>query len=102
GQILGFTNVDNEGLEGLELGYEAQLKGQPGFLRVEADARGTQLAGIGDVIVDSREGLNLKLTLDARIQQIVEIELREAVRSSGGKAGAAVLVDPWTGAVLAM
>lgn len=100
--IIGFAGMDNEGLEGLELAYEDQLRGRPGFFLVEADALGRKIPGTGPIQRESIEGFNLHLTLDARIQQIVERELREGVRSSRAKAGMIMLVDPHTGAIVAL
>lgn len=101
-QILGYVGVDNEGLAGLEYLYEELVAGEPGRRTVVRDAR----AGIvlrpslgGDA---AKPGRDLHLTLDATIQNIAERALEEAVEKYHAARGMAVMMDPETGAILAM
>ncbi len=102
-QVIGFTGLDPEGLEGLELKYDSVLLGQGGFLVTERDALGRGLGGGGEETVQGGEpGSDLHLTLDKNLQYIAEKELAEGVKSSHARAGTVVVLDPSTGEVLAM
>jgi cell division protein FtsI (penicillin-binding protein 3) len=102
-QIIGFTGLDPEGLEGLELKYDSVLLGQGGFLVTERDALGRGLGGGGEETVQGGEpGSDLHLTLDKNLQYIAEKELAEGVKSSHARAGTVVVLDPSSGEVLAM
>jgi cell division protein FtsI/penicillin-binding protein 2 len=98
--VLGFAGVDNDGLEGLERSLDRELRGKPGTEVVIKDPFGRAI----DVISTraERQGSDVFLTLDHRLQAKAEEVLRDTVRSSGAKAGTAVVLDPHTGAVLAM
>ena len=102
GQVLGYTNVDNKGIEGLELGLDEDLHGQPGWTAFRVDARGRRFAEINNPVQDPRDGDRVLLTLSAAIQAIVEEELSDAVARFSARSGQAVLMDPRTGAILAM
>lgn len=97
--ILGFTNVDNKGIAGLELMYEEYLRGELTSVSVGTDAHGNSLS------VDAREGVSghsLLLTIDERIQYIVERELSRAMSQWKADAAIAIMMDPVTGEILAM
>jgi len=101
-QVLGFAGIDQRGLEGLEHLYDDVVAGREGSRTLLRDARrGTAtsplLAGAA-----ARPGASLHLTLDAAIQHIAERELAAAVEASGARGGSAVVLDPATGAVLAL
>ena len=98
--VLGFAGVDNKGLEGLEGSLDAVLAGKPGSETIVKDPLGRSI----DVIATRPEeaGRNIFLTLDHRLQAQAEQVLRETVSSSRAKAGTAIVLDPLTGAVLAM
>jgi len=100
-QVLGFTGLDPRGLEGLELGYDTTLLGEGGFLVMERDALGRGIASYGEV-QSGRRGSDLTLTLDKTLQYIAEKELAAGVKTTKARAGSVVMVDPMTGAVLAM
>ena len=102
GQILGYTDVDNKGIEGLELGREADLRGEPGWMAFRVDARGRRFPEIGNPVVDPRDGNKITLTLYAELQAIVEEELSDTVQRFSAESGQAVMMDPRTGAILAM
>jgi cell division protein FtsI (penicillin-binding protein 3) len=97
--ILGFTNIDNKGIAGLELMYDMYLKGEKTSVSVGMDARGNSLS------IDPREGVsghNLLLTIDEGIQYIVERELSHAMTEWEAKSAVAIMMDPMTGEILAM
>ena len=97
--ILGFTDIDNIGISGLELYYDEFLKGKGINVSVSTDARGNSLSGEID---DNVSGNNLLLTIDEGIQHIVERELANAVEKWKAKAAVAIMMDPSTGEILAM
>ncbi|MCC5859190.1 MAG: penicillin-binding protein 2 [Ectothiorhodospiraceae bacterium] len=101
GHLLGFTDIDDVGLEGLELAYESWLRGQPGAKRVMRDRFGRV---IGDVeqIREPRPGRDLALSIDRRLQYVAYRELKRAVTTNGARGGSLVLLDATTGEVLAM
>jgi cell division protein FtsI (penicillin-binding protein 3) len=100
--VIGFTGLDPEGLEGIELKYNTLMLGNTGYLITERDALGRDIALKGQVVKKSSKGANIVLTLDKNIQYIAEKELAKAVTGSGARAGIAVVMDPQTGKVLAM
>ncbi len=100
-QVLGFTGIDDHGLEGLEFYYDAELKGSERKVTVLKDALGRgfdadQLAGL------YQAGNNLVLTLDSQIQYIAAEALASAVNGSKARSGMAIVMAPQSGAVLAM
>jgi len=101
--LLGCVGIDSEGLEGLELKYDRYLKKAPRKVIWGKDARGQQfyLEG-GPGKTGENSGYNLILTLDSRMQHIVESELHEAAEKTGADNGIAVVMDPKTGEILAM
>ncbi len=97
--VVGFTNIDNKGIAGLELMYDKYLKGEVSSVSVSRDARGNSLAR------DIKEGIsgnNIILTIDEGIQYIVERELSKAIKEWEAKAAVAIMMDPGTGQILAM
>ena len=100
--VLGFTGMDPGGLEGLERRYDATILGKTGYLLTERDALGRDVSVRSAVVQDASPGKNLHLTLDKNIQYFTEKELAKAVESSRAKSGMALVMDPWTGKVLAM
>lgn len=102
GSLIGFTGVDSKGLEGLELYYDNVLKGATLKVTGERDARGRTLL-FEDV--DKKvplEGMMVELTIDKTIQYIAEKELGKAVEGSNARGGMAVVMEPFTGEILAM
>ncbi len=98
--VLGFAGTDNRGLEGLERSLEPVLRGRPGSSTVVKDPFGRAL----DVVATKPEtpGRNVRLTIDHAIQANAERVLEETVRRFGARAASAIVMDPYTGAVLAM
>ncbi|MDR6997750.1 cell division protein FtsI/penicillin-binding protein 2 [Neobacillus niacini] len=74
-QVLGFTGVDNQGLMGLEKYYDKELSGKRGSVKFYANAKGEPMNDIADDYEKPTNGLDLELTIDTKIQSIVEREL---------------------------
>jgi cell division protein FtsI (penicillin-binding protein 3) len=102
GHVIGFTGLDPEGLEGIELKYDSTILGSTGFLITERDALGRDIAMKGSYVKEASKGHNVTLTLDKNIQYIAEKELAAAVEGSRAKGGIALVMEPQTGRVLAM
>lgn len=101
--LLGFVGLDANGLEGLESKYDESLKGKPQMLAWARDAKGKKLfLRVEKNETQKNENINLVLTIDNRIQYLVETHLKEAVLNKGAKAGLAIVMDPKTGEILAM
>jgi cell division protein FtsI (penicillin-binding protein 3) len=100
-QILGFTNIDDHGIEGIEFYYDAHLRGSTSKFTVLKDALGRGFDAEKRRVSKFR-GNNLILTIDSTIQYIAEKALEEAVTEFSAKSGMAVIMAPKTGAVLAM
>lgn len=100
--ILGATGGDGVGIDGLEARYEKVLKGRDGFLREMKDSQGRAINVAEDDYVPPTHGRHVVLTIDANIQLIAEQELRATIVQHNAKAGEVVVMDPWTGEVLAL
>jgi len=100
--VLGFTGMDNEGLEGLEKLYDTSVGGAAGRLVIEKDGAGKEFLAVEDGYIPPRPANDLVLTIDARIQYIVEKELDALVAKYSPKSATAIVMDPNTGEVLAM
>jgi len=99
-QVLGFAGTDNTGLEGLEKSLDPTLAGKPGSETIVKDPAGRALS-----VASTRPetpGSNVRLTIDSQIQATAEDVLARTVRQWGAKAATAIVMDPYTGAVLAM
>lgn len=99
--IIGFAGLDNKGLEGVELGFDQFLKGEPGWAVFLRDARQRKL-GLYEKMVLPKDGYDLVLTIDEVIQFIAERELDNAYRISHGKGAMIIVMDPHSGAILAL
>lgn len=99
--ILGFTNIDDQGQEGLELAYNDWLKGVPGKREVIKDRLGQIVANMG-VIRPPQEGRDLTLSIDSRIQYLAYTALQAAVPRFHAESGSIVVLDATTGEILAM
>ncbi len=102
GQVLGFTNIDSKGIEGIEYNLDGILAGKPQKISLKRDARGKQIMYSPVDIEEKTRGFDVELTIDSQIQYIVEKELRKGVEEMGGDAGMALLMEPNTGEILAM
>jgi cell division protein FtsI (penicillin-binding protein 3) len=101
GHILGFTNVDDIGQEGVELAYDDWLSGEAGRTRVLKDRMGNIVESVESIRLPER-GRDLVLSIDRRIQYLAYRELKEAVEQHRARSGTAVVMDVRTGEVLAM
>jgi len=99
--VVGFTNVEDIGQEGIELAQERQLAGKPGSRRVLQDNFNRVIEDVG-TLREPLEGHDLQLSIDSKIQFHAFSALREALREHRAKAGAAVVLDVQTGEVLAL
>ncbi len=99
--VLGFTNIDDEGQEGLELSYDQWLTGKPGAKRVIRDGEDRQIASV-DLVRAAEPGKPLTLSIDRRLQHLAYRELRQALADNQAEAGSVVVLDVATGEVLAM
>ena len=102
GQVLGFAGVDSQGLEGVELGYDRDLRGAAGSLSMDRDAHGRRMWMDGASQPVPHQGARVELTLDATFQQVTEDELNAAVIARQATAGVAIVMDPSTGEILAL
>jgi len=101
GHVLGFTNIDNEGQEGLELAYDDQLKGQAGRTQVLRDKVGHVVEYV-EQLARVRHGDDIALSLDARIQYLAYRHLQAAVKKHQATSASLVALDAKTGEVLSM
>jgi cell division protein FtsI (penicillin-binding protein 3) len=101
GHLVGFTNIDDEGQEGIELAYDDWLRGQPGSKRVLKDRLGRIVENVESIRVPQPGG-SLALSIDRRIQYLAYSELKAAVQKHKARSGSAVVLDIKTGEVLAM
>jgi cell division protein FtsI (penicillin-binding protein 3) len=100
--VLGFSGMDGEGLEGVEHRYESYLHGEKRMMVLQRDALGHTVFPKGMTERSPTPGHSLTLTIDEVIQYIVERELESAVGRARAKSGTMIVLDPKTGAVLAM
>ena len=99
--VVGFTNVENTGQEGVELTFNTHLGGKNGTRRVIKNGQGHVIEGIGD-LVPPEEGKDLQLSIDSKVQYFAYQRLREAVVQNKAAAGSVVVLDAQTGDVLAL
>ncbi|HHV98114.1 MAG TPA: PASTA domain-containing protein [Clostridiaceae bacterium] len=102
--IIGFTGADNQGLEnGIEIVMEKYLKGVPGKILSEVDARQREIPFNTEKRIEAQDGLNVVLTIDETIQYIVQRELEKAIEDNKVMKGAVgIVMDPRNGDILAM
>ncbi|MFO7768112.1 MAG: penicillin-binding transpeptidase domain-containing protein [bacterium] len=101
-QVLGPVGVDGEGLDGIEMFREGLLSGRPGRVIRQVDATGAPIPGLEEVRQEPVAGLDLHLTLDAVVQEVLEEELARGAKDAEAEGALGVALDPRTGAVLAM
>ena len=102
GQVIGFVGRDSEGLEGLELQYNDHIRGETGSSVAERDALGRRVLVQGIEGLQIPPGGDIHLTLDTSVQHLAEKELEATVTKYRAKAGVAIVVEPFTGEVLAL
>ena len=99
--VVGFTNVEDHGQEGIELAFDKDLAGKAGSRRVIKDRLGRVVEGIGEQ-VPPVEGKDIQLSVDSKVQFFAYQKLRDAVTARKAKAGSVVVLDAITGEVLAL
>lgn len=100
-QVIGFAGLDNVGLEGLERFCDKYLKGEAGFALFFRDARQKKL-DIWEDMIAPRDGYDIVLTIDEFVQYVAERELDKAYKTYHAKGGSIIVMDPHTGAILAL
>jgi cell division protein FtsI/penicillin-binding protein 2 len=100
--VLGFCNIDQRGLEGLELAYDEALKGEKGWRHAQRDALGREILALEEKEIPPRHGHDLMLHLDHFIQHAVERELDRAFVKWQAKGACAIVMEPDTGRIVAM
>ena len=98
-QVLGYVGTDDEGLSGIEREYDDQLRGKPGQMLIQVDAR---KKWFGSVEKQPDPGENVVLTIDQQIQYIAERELETSMEQTHAEAGTVVVENPHTGEILAL
>ncbi|WPB56235.1 penicillin-binding protein 2 [Xylophilus sp. GOD-11R] len=99
--IVGFTNVEDKGQEGIELAFNNDLAGKSGSRRVIKDRLGRAVEGVGDA-VPPVDGKDIQLSIDSKVQFFAYQKLRDAVMLHKAKAGSVVVLDSVTGEILAL
>jgi cell division protein FtsI (penicillin-binding protein 3) len=99
--VVGFTNTDDKGQEGIELAFNGQLAGKSGTRRVIKDRLGRVVEDIGET-VSPTDGKDIQLSVDSKVQFFAYQKLRDAVTLHKAKAGSVVVLDVQTGEVLAL
>lgn len=100
--VLGYVDYENHGMNGVEAKMQSYLAGVDGLREYRHNARGQVLPSEDDRYMAPKHGLNLRLTIDMRLQTIVEQELDAGMRHFRAKKGCMIVVDPKTGDILAM
>ncbi|SBT06844.1 transpeptidase involved in septal peptidoglycan synthesis (penicillin-binding protein 3) [Candidatus Accumulibacter aalborgensis] len=99
--VVGFTGVDDKGLEGVELAFHEQLLGQPGGRSVIKDRRGQIVEDVGS-IKTPQDGKDIRLALDSKIQYLAYSQLKQAITDNNAKAGGIIVLDARSGEILAL
>jgi len=99
--VIGFTNIDDIGQEGLELAYDNWLAGTPGLKRVHKDRKGQTVEEV-ELVKESDPGNDLRLTIDKRLQYLAYRELKSTVLKHGARSGSVVILDVDSSEILAM
>nr|WP_233168164.1 stage V sporulation protein D [Paenibacillus roseus] len=100
--VLGFTGIQNQGLTGVEQIYDKRLRGISGSVSFLSDAAGRLMPGSSDTYQKPRDGLNLQLTLDKKVQTIIEREMDQAMVQHQANSVFAIAMNPKTGEILGM
>lgn len=102
GQLLGFTDIDNKGLSGIELQFDQKMRGTDGYVVLQKDGLGNRKPSVNYPRVEPTTGPSLYLTIDLLYQSIAEEELEAAVKSNDASSGLVVAMNPRTGEILAL
>lgn len=101
-QVIGLTDIDNNGLSGIELQLDSLLKGQNGYMVLNRDGIGNLKPAADLPIYPAVNGNSVKLTIDIELQRIVEYELKKGVEYAQAESGTVVAIEPETGDILAI
>lgn len=101
-QVLGYTSADGNGISGLELFYNEQLSGINGEILYQADLTGVDIKDKNPYYIPATDGLNLKLTIDYEVQQILESVTDEAMNIYTPASASAIVINPNNGEILGM
>ena len=102
GSVVGMAGTDGQGLSGVELSYDKLVRGEPVELHLYHDAFGHPIFDSPLDLKNAQPGARLELTIDSSIQAEAENYLADQVKSSGARRGAAVVLDPFSGELLAL
>ncbi|MEK6649472.1 MAG: penicillin-binding transpeptidase domain-containing protein [Bacteroidota bacterium] len=102
GTLIGFTDIDHQGISGLEMMLDADLRGSNGSVTLQRDGLGRTRPSADYPRVEPVNGRDVTLTIDIEYQAVAEEELRRGLETNGADAGLAVLMDPHTGEILAL
>lgn len=100
--ILGFAGIDNQGLNGIELAYDKELRGVSGKIMIEYDAAGREIPNAMHQYIPPVDGHSIYLTIDETIQYIVEREIDQLMKERQAKKASIIVMDVKTGEILAM
>lgn len=100
-QLIGFTDIENQGLDGIELALDERLAGHPGSRRVIRDRLGRVVEQLGEE-VPPIDGQDVQLSIDIKVQSYAYQKLRDAVQAQGAKSGSVVVLDAQTGEILSL
>jgi len=101
-QVLGFTNFENVGSYGVEGEYNNYLSGEPGKMIAEQDPAGNWIPVAQRQVIPPKPGADVQLTIDATVQYYAEEVLQKTVKEQKAKGGSIIVMDPYTGEILAM
>lgn len=102
GSLIGFTDIDNRGISGIELQFEQELRGRDGSVVMQRDGLGRARPSADYPQIDPVNGNHVILTIDLKYQAIVEEELKRGLEANKADAGLAVMLNPKTGEILAL
>jgi len=100
--LLGFTNIDNQGLSGVERAYNRHLLGTPGKFMMQSDLYGREIFAHTRQVQTPKDGKKLYLTIHRFLQYVAERELKRAVQTNAANSGCVLILDPHQGEILAM
>ncbi|WP_041073877.1 penicillin-binding transpeptidase domain-containing protein [Bacillus sp. OxB-1] len=101
-RLIGFTGYDGDGLAGIEYAYDEFLRGTGDKIRLFTDAKGVPLPHVDDGFKTGKEGASVELTIDIRMQKIVERELLQAMEKYDAEQALSIVMNPKTGEILAL
>lgn len=101
-QVVGFLNANQDAQYGIERTFDSQMRGQEGLISTVSDLQGGQILTSNQKIIDAKDGDSVVLTIDPFIQKEVENIMQKAVEEFEADSGQAIVMDPYTGRILAM